>query len=79
MLMPTERATAITLVTNFVANTVNYNLDSIKLILTNGHVGFATCTDRELLRLMQSLSKQNASYDIQQFLQRIAAEKFLLE
>ena len=80
MLMPNERAQAIELLTNnYQSHYMHYINEEVKKLLIYGHKGFANFSDMELMRAIQNLAKKNSSHDIQNFIQNIAIDKFVLE
>lgn len=80
MLMPNEREQAIQIMVKHYKDT-NYNQShlTMDLMLRNGHKGFSAWTDLELMRGVQAIAKRNQSFDVQNFVSTIAAEKFVLE
>lgn len=81
MLMPCERAQAINLLTVTYINggQIRYGGQELNNMLMYGHKGFASYTDHELLRAIQTLAKKTNSYEVQNFISTIAADKFVLE
>ena len=81
MLMPEERARAVNLLAQHAQNSGMYHSanQSVKDILVYGFKGFAQFSDKELMRAIQTVAKSNQSYDIQNFVSTIAADRFLLE
>lgn len=79
MLMPNEREQAITIMVKHYKDQTYNSPDTMSLMLRNGHKGFSAWTDLELMRGVQAIAKRNQSYDIQNFVSTIAAEKFILE
>lgn len=80
MLTPEERAKAVEfMATNTFNHMYNAQQSTIKLILINGHRGYAAWTDLELMRGLQAIAKQTSDFHINKFIADIAAEKFILE
>lgn len=79
--MPNERNQAIDILVNNYSQSVQYggSSNSITQMLRNGHKGFASYTDHELLRAIQTLGKKTNSFEVQNFISTIAADKFILE
>ncbi len=79
--MPCERTQAIQLLAQHYENSgqARYGGRPLQDILINGHKGFASYTDHELLRAIQTLAKKTNAYEIQNFISTIAADKFVLE
>jgi len=78
--MPNEREQAILfMIKHYKDVTYNASHLTMDLMLRNGHKGFSAWTDLELMRGVQAIAKNNKSYDIQNFISTIAAEKFVLE
>lgn len=79
MLMPSEREQAIQIMVKHYKDLTYNQHNTVDLMLRNGHKGFSAWTDLELMRGVQGIAKRNNSFDIQNFLSTIAAEKFVLE
>lgn len=80
MLTPSERDQAISFLVKYHRDTTYSGSHHImELMLRNGHKGFASWTDHELLRGVQSIAKKSQSFEINNFISTIAAEKFILE
>ncbi len=79
--MPSERTQAINILTQSYASNANFygNSQAVLDLLKFGHKGFASYTDLELLRAIQSLGKKTNSFEVQNFISTIAADKFVLE
>jgi len=82
MLMPHERNQAIEVITNYYAANLsqlhNHNGNPTKSLLLNGHKGFASYSDYELMRTMQSLVKVSNNHEIVSFVKDISAARFML-
>lgn len=79
MLMPSERKQAIDILVQTTVNT-NYNTGStLHEVLRNGHKGFASYSDLELMRALTTLGKKTQAHEVQSFLAMIAVDKFILE
>ena len=80
MLMPDERADAIRILTDqYQGSQMHHQQDAIKKMLMFGHRGFAQYSDLELMRAMQTLAKKNPQFEVQNFVSKIAADRFLME
>lgn len=79
MLMPSERNQAIDIMVQHYQSTMHSSHQNVKDILRNGHKGFASYTDLELLRAIQALAKKTQAFEVQNFISTIAADKFVLE
>lgn len=80
MLTPEERAQAIEFMATNVFNSMyNTQQSTLKLMLVNGHKGYAAWTDLELMRGIQGIAKRTNDFHINKFIADIAAEKFILE
>lgn len=82
MLMPSERAQAIKILTNATMQCAEYRYnvtEYVQNLLTHGHKGFSAYSDLELLRAIQTMAKKTQSHEVVSFISTIAADKFILE
>lgn len=78
--MPSERSKAIEMLTNAAAQgDIRYGGDHLRDMLMYGHKGFASYSDLELVRAIQTMAKRTSNFEIQNFISTIAADKFILE